>query len=130
MQSRDEAIMKICIFIAVLSMATVYGQAPDSAALTGNVERGKTLFTATLKCASCHGTTAVSGSPRLVPMRRSQAEFVAFVQKPTVNAMPAFADQSPQALADVYAYIKSVPVPSPLPVQNIPILNDVLKTIP
>jgi mono/diheme cytochrome c family protein len=123
--------MKICIFVAVLSMATVYGQAPDSAAaLTGNVERGKTLFTATLKCASCHGTTAVSGSPRLLPMRRTQAEFIAFVQKPTVNAMPAFADQSPQALADVYAYIKSVPVPSPPPVQNIPILNDVLKTIP
>jgi len=106
--------MKIGALIAVIivSATAMNGLSQDSAAVTGNVERGKTLFTATLKCASCHGTTAVSGSPRLVPMRRSQAEFIAFVQKPTVNAMPAFADQSPQALADVYAYIKSVPVPS------------------
>jgi len=128
----NEVGMKIGALIAVMivSATAMNGLSQDSAALTGNVERGKTLFTVTLKCASCHGTTAVSGSPRLVPMRRSQAEFIAFVQKPTVNAMPAFADQSPQALADVYAYIKSVPVPSPPPVQNIPILNDVLKTIP
>jgi len=107
------------------------GQAQDSVAnLTGNVERGKTLFTAAFKCASCHGTTGESGSPRLVPMRRTQADFIRFVQKPTANAMPAFGDQPPQALADVYAYIKSIPERTPPPVQSIPALNDVLKTIP
>jgi cytochrome c1 len=63
-------------------------------------------------------------------MRRTQADFIRFVQKPTVNAMPAFGDQPAQALADVYAYIKSIREPSPPPVQNIPALNDVLKTIP
>jgi len=107
------------------------GQAQDSVAnLTGNVERGKTLFTAAFKCASCHGTTGESGSPRLVPMRRTQADFIRFVQKPTANAMPAFGDQPPQALADVYAYIKSIPERTPPSVQSIPVLNDVLKTIP
>src|SRR5437867_13280060 len=94
--------------------------------LTGNAERGKTLFTTTFKCGSCHGSTGESGSPRLIPMKRTQADFIAFVRKPTVNAMPAFGDQPAQTLADVYAYIKSIPERTPPPVQNIPILNDVL----
>jgi mono/diheme cytochrome c family protein len=108
----------------------VAAQSQDPASLTGNVERGKTLYTVAYKCASCHGTTGESGSPRLVPMKRAQADFIRFVQKPTVNAMPPFGDQSAQSLADVYAYIKSIPEKTPPPVQNIPILNDVLKTIP
>ena len=118
--------------VAMILPATIAGgQAQDSAAnLTGNAERGKTLFTAAFKCASCHGTTGESGSPRLVPMRRTQADFIRFVQKPTANAMPAFGDQPSQALADVYAYIKSIPERTPPPVQSIPALNDVLKTIP
>jgi mono/diheme cytochrome c family protein len=100
----------------------------SSATLTGNAERGRTLFTVTYKCSSCHGTTGVSGSPRLVPMARDQANFIAFLQKPTAQAMPAYGDQPAQALADVYAFIKSVPVPSPPPLEKIPILNDILKT--
>jgi mono/diheme cytochrome c family protein len=122
----------LSLIVAMILPATMTGgQSQDSAAdLTGNVERGKTLFTAAFKCASCHGTTGESGSPRLVPMRRTQADFIRFVQKPTANAMPAFGDQPPQALADVYAYIKSIPERTPPPVQSIPVLNDVLKTIP
>jgi mono/diheme cytochrome c family protein len=124
--------MKVFWLFLVVAMATLPGgQAQDAAAnLTGNAERGKTLFTASFKCASCHGTTGESGSPRLVPMRRTQADFIRFVQKPTANAMPAFGDQPAQALADVYAYIKSIPERTPPPVQSIPALNDVLKTIP
>jgi mono/diheme cytochrome c family protein len=124
--------MKVFWLFLVVAMATIAGgQAQDAAAnLTGNAERGKTLFTAAFKCASCHGTTGESGSPRLVPMRRTQADFIRFVQKPTANAMPAFGDQPAQALADVYAYIKSIPERTPPPVQSIPALNDVLKTIP
>jgi mono/diheme cytochrome c family protein len=124
--------MKVFWLFLVVAMATIPGwQAQDAAAnLTGNAERGKTLFTASFKCASCHGTTGESGSPRLVPMRRTQADFIRFVQKPTANAMPAFGDQPAQALADVYAYIKSIPERTPPPVQSIPALNDVLKAIP
>jgi mono/diheme cytochrome c family protein len=124
--------MKVFWLFLVVAMATIAGgQAQDAAAnLTGNAERGKTLFTAAFKCASCHGTTGESGSPRLVPMRRTQADFIRFVQKPTANAMPAFGDQPAQALADVYAYIKSIPERTPPPVQSIPALNDVLKAIP
>jgi len=125
-------IAALSLVVAMILPAMMIGrQAQDSAAnLTGNVERGKTLFTVAFKCASCHGTTGESGSPRLVPMRRTQADFIRFVQKPTANAMPAFGDQPPQALADVYAYIKSIPERTPPSVQSIPVLNDVLKTIP
>jgi len=63
-------------------------------------------------------------------MRRTQENFIAFLQKPTANAMPAFGDQPVQALADVYAYLKSIQAATPPPAQNIPLLNDVLKTIP
>jgi mono/diheme cytochrome c family protein len=116
--------------MTLILVAIPSAQSQDStAALTGNTDRGRTLFTVNFKCASCHGTRGLEGSPRLVPMRRDQANFIAFVQKPAAQGMPAYADQSAQALADVYAYIKSIPVPSPPPVQNIPILNDVLKTV-
>jgi mono/diheme cytochrome c family protein len=117
--------------ILVLTNRPVAVQSQESTAnLTGNVERGKKLFIEAFKCASCHGTTGESGSPRLVPMQRTQENFIAFLQKPPAPAMPAFADQPPQALADLYAYIKSIAPPSPPPVQSIPALNDVLKTIP
>jgi mono/diheme cytochrome c family protein len=115
----------------ILSIVAVKAQSQDSPAdLSGNAERGKTLYITAFKCASCHGTTAESGSPRLVPVRRTQADFIAFVQKPTAQAMPAFGDQPAQALADVYAYLKSIQAATPPPVQSIPILSDVLKTIP
>jgi mono/diheme cytochrome c family protein len=122
-----------CALVAAVAVAAqslaAYPQTP-AANLTGNAERGKTLYTVAFKCASCHGTTAESGSPRLVPMRRTQENFIAYVQKPTASAMPAFGDQPAQALADVYAYLKSIQGAAPPPAQSIPILNDVLKTIP
>jgi mono/diheme cytochrome c family protein len=114
---------------AIILLALAIG-AQDPGALTGNAERGKALFNSSFKCGSCHGSTGESGSPRLIPMKRAQADFIRFVQKPNVNQMPAFGDQPAQALADVYAYLKSIPERTPAPVQNIPILNDVLKTIP
>ena len=123
--------MKLVWLFAFAAALALPAQSQDSSAnLNGNVERGKALFTGAFRCASCHGTTAESGSPRLVPMKRTQADFIRFVQKPTVNAMPAYGDQSAQALADVYAYIKSIPERTPPPAQNIPVLNEVLKTIP
>lgn len=112
-----------------LLIAAVWFQSAAPAP-TGNVERGRSLFTVAYKCGSCHGNTGVSGSPRLVPMARDQANFIAFLQKPTANAMPAYGDQPAQNLADVYAYIKSIPAPNPPPAQSIPLLNEVLKTIP
>jgi mono/diheme cytochrome c family protein len=113
--------------VGLLVAASLIQSTP--ATVTGNVERGKTLYTVAYKCGSCHGTTGTSGNPRLVPMGRDQANFITFLQKPAANAMPAYGDQPVQNLADVYAYIKSIPAPTTPPAQNIPILNDILKTI-
>lgn len=102
----------------------------STAARTGNVEKGKALFNDTYACGSCHGVQGIAGSPRIVPQSRTQAEFMTFLRKPTSNAMPAFPDASDQQIADVYAYVKSIPAPNPPPAQSIPILNDILKTLP
>ncbi len=124
------AIRILLITAAALALAPAAYSQGAANGLAGNVERGRTYFTSTFKCASCHGTRGLEGSPRLVPMMRDQAAFIAFVQKPAVNAMPAYGDQPAQALADVYAYIKSIPAPTPPPVTSIPALNEALKTVP
>jgi mono/diheme cytochrome c family protein len=92
---------------------------------TGNVSKGKLLFNETYACGSCHGIYGVAGNPRLVPQARSQAEFITYVRKP--RSMPSFADASEQNLADVYAYIKSIPAPNPPAAKDIPILADIIN---
>lgn len=111
----------------IVPIAVVNAQQSSPAALVGNVERGKILFT-TYKCYACHGTSGQEGSPRLAPMSRNQADFIAFVRKPTAAGMPPYSDVTEQALADVYAYIRSIPAASP-PLESIPLLNDILRQI-
>jgi mono/diheme cytochrome c family protein len=116
---------------AALVLSAGVGEAQtQNAAVTGNVARGKALFIDSYACGSCHGVYGTAGSPRIVPQARSQADFIAFVRKPTTNGMPAFPDATDQQLADVYAYVKSIPAPNPPPVENIPILNDIIKSLP
>ena len=114
----------IVMFAAVL----VSGQAPKDAVPTGNATRGKTLFDQTYRCYACHGYAGETGSPRLVPMSRTEESFVDFVRKPTRPAMPAFGDVSAQDLADVYAYLRSLRSTAP-PAESIPLLRDILQQI-
>jgi len=120
--------------IAALAMAglldlTALAQAPAAtaalAAPTGNAPRGKTLFETTLRCYACHGFDAQTGSPRLVPMMRPEAAFLAYVRKPATQGMPSFADAQERDLLDVYAYIRSIPQAAP-PVDSLPILKGIL----
>jgi mono/diheme cytochrome c family protein len=107
------------------------GSQPPAAPLaapSGDAKRGKTLFDQTYRCYACHGYEGETGSPRLVPMARSEDAFVAFVRKPPSPAMPAFSDVAPMDLADVYAYLRSLR-PSPPPAQSIPLLRDILQQI-
>ena len=86
---------------AILALATVVVSAqtpPPAAAPTGDVSRGKTLFDQTYRCYSCHGYAGETGSPRLVPMSRTEESFVDFVRKPTRPAMPSFVDVSAKDL--------------------------------
>ena len=114
----------IVMFAAVL----VSGQAPREAAPTGDAKRGKTLFDQTYRCYACHGYAGETGSPRLVPMSRTEEAFVAFVQKPPRQAMPSFGDVPAQDLTDVYAYLRSLRSTAPT-AENIPLLRDILQQI-
>jgi mono/diheme cytochrome c family protein len=108
--------------------STAFAQGPATAPLaapTGNAMRGKTLFETTLRCYACHGFDAQTGSPRLVPMMRPEAAFLAYVRKPRTQGMPSFADAQERDLVDVYAYIRSIPQAAP-PVESLPILKGIL----
>jgi mono/diheme cytochrome c family protein len=120
----------LAIAVAVLMVPLAAGQqaAPQgssSSPARGDATRGKVLYESTFNCYACHGFDGQSGSPRLIPMERSEAAFVAFLRKPPREAMPKFADVPERDLADVYAYIRSIPVAAP-PVDSIPLLKGVL----
>jgi mono/diheme cytochrome c family protein len=92
---------------------------------TGDAKRGKELFEKTYRCYACHGFDSQTGSPRLVPMARTQEAFIAYVRKPSTQGMPKFPAVPEQDLADVYAYVRSIPAAAP-PLDSIPLLKDVI----
>jgi mono/diheme cytochrome c family protein len=92
---------------------------------TGDAKRGKEFFDTTYRCYACHGFDAQTGSPRLVPMARNQEAFIAYLRKPATPAMPKFPAVPEQDLADIYAYVRSIPPAAPA-VDTIPLLKDVL----
>src|SRR5262245_11048680 len=107
----------IVVFVAA-SGAQVQQQ---SGASTGNAANGKTLF---LKngCYECHGTVGQGGTgPRLAPNPLPTERLIAYVRKPA--GMPAYSAKvmSDAELADVRAYLATIPAPPP--VNTIPLLN-------
>jgi mono/diheme cytochrome c family protein len=119
--------------IAVVVVAQAFrpavraAQAP-AAAPSGDARRGKTLFDQTYRCYACHGFDGESGSPRLVPMSRTEDSFTDFVRKPSRPAMPAFSDVPAKDLTDVYAYLRSLRSTAPA-AASIPLLNAILRDI-
>jgi len=102
-------------------------QAPAAqAAPTGNAQSGKVVFETTLRCFACHGYDGQTGSPRLVPMTRSEDIFLAYVRKPATQGMPSFAAVSEQQLRDAYAYIRSIPQAAPAP-DSVPLIKGILE---
>ena len=103
-------------------------QNPQTASSVSKADavRGKMLFEKTLRCYACHGFGGQTGTPRLVPMARSEEAFITYLRKPATPAMPAFADVPRQDLVDVYAYIKSIPTDAPTS-DSIPLLKDLIQ---
>jgi mono/diheme cytochrome c family protein len=90
-------------------------------ALAGNAERGKDVYLR-YSCYACHGYAGHGGATvRLVPMRLPLPAFSAFVRNPP--SMPPYTAKvlSETQLADVWAYVKTLPE-SP-PARSIPLLN-------
>jgi len=111
--------MKRLLALIPLLAATAFAQSN-----TGDAVNGKRLFMRN-GCYQCHGTVGQGGlaGPRLAQTKLAQAGFTAYVRAPRPGNMPPYRSQvmTDQELADVYAYVGSVPPPVPL--ANIPILN-------
>ena len=114
--------------VTFLSLATAFPQsqktaAPvDKTANAANVANGRQAF---LKhgCFSCHGYSGEGGrGARLVQNPIPLDVFAQYVREPKRN-MPPFGTQvSEQELADMYAFLKSIP-PSPN-AKSIPLLTN------
>ena len=110
--------------------ATAAGQ--DSAALQGDADAGAQLFR-DYTCYGCHGYTGETGrGPRLNPPRLRREQFIAYLRNPpNPRRMPPYqqAEVSDRKLADIYAYLLSLPSTSP-EAEDIPVLGDILRETP
>lgn len=116
-----------------LSIATAEAQtstkpvpARAEAASAGSVPNGKDLYLK-YSCYACHNYAGHGGTagPRLVPMRRTVESFTTFLRNPTT--MPPYSTKvlSDAQLADLWAYIRTLPE-SPS-AKAIPLLNQLLS---
>jgi len=118
--------------IRALTLATVLLlplAAANAQPSAGSAAKGKDLFLK-YSCYACHGFSGQNGpGARLVPMKIAQAGFVSYIRNPPrPNLMPSYSTKVvPDAdLADIYAYIKSLP-DSATPAKNIPLLNQIIS---
>jgi mono/diheme cytochrome c family protein len=106
------------ILFVVMSMAAL------AQTKVGDATNGKHLFERN-GCYQCHGYWGQGGNAgaRLAQTKLPFVAFSAFVRNPPSGSMPPFRAKvmSDQELADVYAYIKSIPEPKPA--KDIPLLN-------
>jgi ubiquinol-cytochrome c reductase cytochrome c subunit len=120
--------MRLLFVFAALLLAALTAAAQTPAARStppgappGNAANGRKLFVAK-GCFECHGNEAQGGvaGPRLGPGAMSFAR-LSYVRKPTGD-MPPYTTKvlSERDLADIYAFLESVPKPPP--VSAIPLL--------
>src|SRR5688572_26877659 len=122
MNSRKLCASLACLALAGAAVGAMSLSAQQQPAVVGDAERGQPLFADTFNCYACHGFDAQTGERRLVPMNFPQEAFILFVQNSPLPQMPAYPDVSAQDLADIYAYIRSIPVDAPA-FADVPLLN-------
>ena len=104
-------------------------QAGPAGATSGDAERGRRLFM-DHACYYCHGTVGHGGlaavGPRIALVPRSLESFIAYVRRPAAR-MSAYSEPvvSDAALADIYAYLRSLPPAKPA--REIPMLDQLRK---
>src|SRR6266566_7907364 len=110
----------VSLFILMTVVAsTLTGQTPAPGAATaapaGNAANGKKIFSS-YGCYQCHGYSAQGGAgARLAPRPIAFAALSKYVRRPT-GEMPPYTTKvvSDKALADIYAFLLSVPPPPPV----------------
>jgi len=109
----------------LMSPASRAQQSPVATPLAGNVQNGKKYFTSN-GCYECHGLqgqgATQTGGARIGPPILSLESFMSYVRHPA-NQMPPYTIKaiSDQDLTDIYAYLKSIPLPPKG--KDIPLLN-------
>jgi mono/diheme cytochrome c family protein len=114
------------IFAAPLfAFPVARAQQSSDAPPAGNAQNGKKPLV-NYGCYECHGRegqgSTQTGAARIGPPQLSFEGFQNYVRKPT-NQMPPYASKAvpDQDLADIYAYLKSIPMPPKG--KDIPLLN-------
>ena len=106
----------------------VSAQTPtQTAAPAGNAPAGKDLYLR-YSCYACHSYDGHGGAgARLVPLPMTVGRFTAYIRNPPRPQMPPYSTKllSDAQLADLWAYIKSLPV-SP-DAKDIPLLVQIMK---
>ena len=102
----------VCVNAQSAGQAAV--QSAAAAPPAGNADNGRRLF-ARNGCYECHGLEAqgsTAAGPRLGPDPVSFTIFSNYIRKPK-GEMPIYTDKvvSAQDLADIYAFLKSLPHP-------------------
>jgi len=112
----------VVVGCSAAAAAPALAQGGDAPA--GNAKAGQQVFKA-IGCWECHGTMGqgsimTSAGKRLAPDPLPWETFLAFVRSSN-RAMPSFSEKilSDDDLADIYAYLQSVPEPP----ASIPLLN-------
>jgi mono/diheme cytochrome c family protein len=104
------------------AMQHAFAQAPAEPA--GDAARGAKLFV-DRACWQCHGLAAQGGGiagPRLAGRVSAWAAFAPYVRRPTEEMIPYTPKVLPdQELADIFAWLKSLPAPPP--VETVSILS-------
>jgi mono/diheme cytochrome c family protein len=115
--------MRVFATLAVFALIVVSASAQPPA--PANAQNGKVLY-AKYSCYACHGYDGHGGAgARLVPLAMTVARFTAYVHSP--RRMPPYTDKvlSDAQLADLFAYIKSIPA-SPS-ADQIPLLSRIIE---
>jgi mono/diheme cytochrome c family protein len=117
--SEERGVRSTLFGLVLLSIAFAgAAQTPTSRSARASAANGKTVFLRT-GCPACHGTVGHGGAgPRLAPNPLPLAGFMTWVRNGTpgwtiASGMPAFPPEvvSDAELADVLAYLASVPAP-------------------
>jgi ubiquinol-cytochrome c reductase cytochrome c subunit len=120
--------LALVVVVAALILTSPAARAQQAGADTspaGNAQNGKKNF-ASDGCYECHGLqgqgATQTGAARIGPPQLSLESFMSYVRHPT-NQMPPYTSKaiSDQDLTDIYAYLKSIPLPPKG--KDIPLLN-------
>lgn len=129
MKKMTTLLLAAAVAVLVVEGSSVRAQSRTPA---GNASNGKALFAGKAACYSCHGSMGQGGpGGRLAPKPIPEPIFMNTLRKgkhrpganPHWSGMPPFSDKflSDSDLADIYAYLASIPEPPD--VKNIPLLN-------